>query len=461
MHTIIETRYVHHLCEPRLQSLFCPVHSLSYRTWWVELVTNLLQMSRNLPTLFTPLFWNLISDAPHDDGGMISMIQNQVFDVPITPFLEKPCIPILAFGIDPHVETFRHHHHSQRVANLHLPCRWHVVSSPDGITSHIFHCLDLPCQSRLVDSRSKRSQIMVKANTFYLSGFSIESKPFLLVSSDSSNSNLDVLFINSLQIPCQFYLQSIKIRSLWCPKHWFFHIHAVFEFSISPNRSMERSHNRLLHVPQWYVKSHYALVESALGTHLYLNFSHIIVNGQSSEISSPVIKHCILSDNQCNRPIQTTSRIPSTAFFNVLQTYLNGVFPFFQIRSSINPESIVTICPSSCLTSIYSHHRLAHCPIENQHGIIWCFIKFNDFSVEPFPYPRQSTRPSWFFSLFLFTILLNSHNLQIPFLVERSCNSPVMRHSHICPLNGITRKHPSIREKDFRTLCIAQQRHSQ
>ena len=70
--------------------------------------------------LLVCLLRNLIAYAPHDDGRMIAMMQEEIGDILFCPFIEEACVAVLAFRILPHIKAFSHHHHTHRVAYLHL-----------------------------------------------------------------------------------------------------------------------------------------------------------------------------------------------------------------------------------------------------------------------------------------------------------------------------------------------------
>ena len=89
------------------------------------------------------------------------MVQYEVGDVFVGPLFEETCIAILTFGINPHVETLCHHHHAQRVVDLHLHGRRHVVRRTDGVASHILEDKHLTDESIAIDCRPERSEIVV------------------------------------------------------------------------------------------------------------------------------------------------------------------------------------------------------------------------------------------------------------------------------------------------------------
>ena len=97
------------------------------------------------------LFGNLITYRPHDDGGMVAVGQHQVLNVLLPPVVEETGIAVLALRIDPHVETLGHHHHTERVAEVHLHLRGHIMRGTDSVATHVLHGLDLTDEGTLVD----------------------------------------------------------------------------------------------------------------------------------------------------------------------------------------------------------------------------------------------------------------------------------------------------------------------
>ena len=59
------------------------------------------------------MFGYLVADAPHDDGGVVAVGEHEVGDIARGPLVEEAGVAVLALGIDPHVETLGHDHHTQ------------------------------------------------------------------------------------------------------------------------------------------------------------------------------------------------------------------------------------------------------------------------------------------------------------------------------------------------------------
>ena len=96
------------------------------------------------------------------------MVQYEVGDVFLRPFLEEAGVSVLALGVNPHIEAFCHHHHSEAVAKVHLHCGRHIVRGTYGIASHLFHQLYLAYQCSLVHGGSEWTEVVVQADTLQL-----------------------------------------------------------------------------------------------------------------------------------------------------------------------------------------------------------------------------------------------------------------------------------------------------
>ena len=151
------------------------------------------------------------------------MVQNEVCNVLFCPFLEESGIAVLAFRVYPHIETLCHHHHSEAVADIHLHCRRHVVRGSDGITSHFLHQLYLAYQCSLVDGSSERSEVVVQADSLYLSRNAVQHESALFADADSPDSEVRYCLIYHLVVLHQAGAHFIQGRGLWRPQQWFAH----------------------------------------------------------------------------------------------------------------------------------------------------------------------------------------------------------------------------------------------
>ncbi len=100
---------------------------------------------------------------------MIAVVLYQIGDILIAPLLEELGIAVLAFRINPHIETLCHHHYTEGIADFHLHGRRHVVGSTDGVATHLLHHLDLTDESCLVFCCTQRTEFVVQTD-FHLHG---------------------------------------------------------------------------------------------------------------------------------------------------------------------------------------------------------------------------------------------------------------------------------------------------
>ena len=120
-------------------------------------MTQALQLNTYLPSFFAFLFRNLVANRPHHNAGVVTVIQNKVCHIFHGPFLKETGIAVLTLRINPHIERLGHHHHTQRVTNVHLPRGRHIVTGANGVTAHLLQHINLTNQGRLINGSAKRS----------------------------------------------------------------------------------------------------------------------------------------------------------------------------------------------------------------------------------------------------------------------------------------------------------------
>ena len=153
--------------------------------------------------LLVCLLRNLIAYAPHYDGRMIAMMQEEIGDILFSPFLEEACVAVLAFRILPHIKAFSHYHHAHRVAYLHLHLRRHIVGSADSITSHVFHQPYLAYERGFVDGGTERSEVMMQADALQFAAYSIELEATVLAHFYGTNAERSDYLVYELVIAVQ------------------------------------------------------------------------------------------------------------------------------------------------------------------------------------------------------------------------------------------------------------------
>ena len=190
IHAVVKSWDVHHLCEARFQRVLGTVHALCDLSGRVEAMADVLQTSCDGDALLAPLFRYLVADGVHHQRGMVAVVAYEVLDVLVGPLVEEAGVAVLALRIAPHVEALGHDHHAQRVVDLHLHCRRHVVGRADGVAAHVFENLHLADERRLVDSGAERSEVVVEAYALELTAHAVELEAMLTREGDRADACL-------------------------------------------------------------------------------------------------------------------------------------------------------------------------------------------------------------------------------------------------------------------------------
>ena len=182
-------------------------------------MTESLQLNAQLATFLAPLLWNLVAYRPHHDRRMVSVIQNKIGDILHSPLAEMTSVAILALRINPHIKRLSHHHHAQRIAEFHLPSRWHIVRRTNGITSHCLHHLNLTNQRRLVDCSAQRAQVVMQTNALQFQRLTIQLETMLTIYANGTDTYLHRLAVHLSHVLhiAQRNTQRIKIGRFWRP----------------------------------------------------------------------------------------------------------------------------------------------------------------------------------------------------------------------------------------------------
>ena len=148
-----------------------------------------------LAAFLAPLLGNLVAYRPHHDRRVVAVVQHKVGDVFLCPLLEESGVAVLALRIYPHVETLCHHHHSQRVAQFHLPCGGHVVGGADSVTPHVFQYFYLSCKGIAVNGGTQRAEVVMQAYAFQFSCNAVQLESMFLADADVTYSELPFLIV--------------------------------------------------------------------------------------------------------------------------------------------------------------------------------------------------------------------------------------------------------------------------
>ena len=131
------------------------------------------------------------------------------------------------------------------------------------------------------------------------------------------------------------------------------------------------------------------------------------------------------------------------------------------VWGDVDAEGIVAVSPLACLLAIHEDGGLAHRTIEYQDGTLVALWQGEVHAILTLAYPRKRTRTTRLLRFLLLAILFDGNHLEVPFPVEWSGDSPVMRHLHLCPRLAITREIPRWQVDNLSTLRHGHRRESQ
>ena len=161
--------------------------------------------------------------------------------------------------------------------------------------------------------------------------------------------------------------------------------------------------------------------------------------------------------------IESATRIPATALLHILEVNLHKILLATKLHvwRNVDTEGIVAVSPFASLLAIHAYHWLAHSSIKYQDGTLISLRQREVHAILTLAYPRERTRATRLLGLLLLAILFDSHHLEVPFLVERTGDSPVVRHLHLRPRLTIAREVPRWQVDYLPTLRHAHRRESQ
>ena len=86
--TIVEARYIERSCHTGLEHCLGVIHPVGDGASGILSVADLLEAVGELSTLGRGLFGDFVPDAPHDDGGTIAELVDEVHQVTLMPLVE-------------------------------------------------------------------------------------------------------------------------------------------------------------------------------------------------------------------------------------------------------------------------------------------------------------------------------------------------------------------------------------
>ena len=218
MRAIVEPRNIEHCGDIVVDHCSRLVHTHCHRSCRVFPVADLLEPEGDLCSLVArPLVRNLVTDTPHHDSRTVPVMPDQIDKVLLCPLFKIQVIAVLHLWGHPAIESFCHEHHSHLITYPYKFWRRHIVGCPDGVTTHVLEHAHLSADSSLIRYRAKRSEIMVVADTFKYSLYTVKEETLIRSELYGADSESCFNLVNESLTLIYPGLQSIQIRGFRSP----------------------------------------------------------------------------------------------------------------------------------------------------------------------------------------------------------------------------------------------------
>ena len=158
--------------------------------------------------------------------------------------------------------------------------------------------------------------------------------------------------------------------------------------------------------------------------------------------------------------IQSRARIPTAALVHIVERHVHAIVALIYIMCNVYLERRVAIGPRAYALSVDVNHGLGHGPVEAQlHVPALNVVQVDIRGVVALPYPWQRARPSALFRFLALAVLLYGHHLQVPFLVERPLDGPIVGHGDRLPVYAVMRELPIFEISLNSPLCHRERWH--
>ena len=148
--------------------------------------------------------------------------------------------------------------------------------------------------------------------------------------------------------------------------------------------------------------------------------------------------------HEFHRAVDAAARIPAVALLEVLQAHGNGIrrAVAMDVGRRIDHKGVVAIGPAASQVAVHIDVGIGHGAVKSQFGVLVALRHSKGGAIVSAPYPGQGTRAAGMLGRHIFAILLDSHHLQVPFLVERAVDGPIVGHGDAAPLRTVATELP-------------------
>ena len=432
----VERRY-----QSRPHGVVHHVHALGHRPCRVEAMAQRHEMTRLPGAPLRRLIGYLVAYAPHHDAGVIAVVEQQVGDVLIAPLVEEQRIAVPAFGVAPHVEALGHHHHAQRVAEVHLHGGGHVVRGPYRVASHLLEELYLPDEGGPAYCGAQGPEVVVQADASDLAALPVELKSELAAHADGPDAEAQVLGVDGPPVVFYPHLQRVEMRLLGRPQPG---LHDGERGAQRVGEDIVAARGEHLPSPLIPHRRHpaYRPLRALCEPRCDLHRGPAALYRLGSDECPPVVYGQRAAHLQPHGAVEARAGIPAAALLAVSQAHLDSVVALPQQACDVYAERVVSVGPPAGRRAVDIHVRFAHRAVEAQHGALRHSAQRHGAAVVAPAYPRQAPRAPRDLRGLRLAVLHDGHGLHVPFLVKRAADGPVVRHGHLLKVHTVARELP-------------------
>ena len=308
-------------------------------------------------------------------------------------------------------------------------CAVRIASQP--ISFIIFY---LSYQRGLVYCGTERAQVVVQAHSLYFPCLPVELESAFLCDAHGAYTEVHCLLVHQSVAFIQARGELVEVWRFGRPQLRFVHVQLGLHRSVGLDVASACSCHVAFAVVKCYLHPGLVGGVDAFNLCVYVYVCLLSVYLGSPCERCPGGNPLLAGQYQCDRTVDSTPGIPSAALLKVVQVDLHLVVAGLDVWRYVNLERIISIRPKAGFLSVDGHCRLGHRPVEHQLGLAVALGYGQCALVMAFANPRQRARPARLLRCHLLVVLLNCHRLQVPFLVERAADGPVVGHTYGLPL---------------------------
>lgn len=142
----------------------------------------------------------LVTDGPDDDGRMVAVAKNPLFQIASPPFVKVKGSVVLGGFFEPTIEDFVHHEDAKLVAKVVEEVMMGIVGSADGVAAHRFEFAEFPFEEFGSPSASHGAAGEVFADAAELGDLAVEVKAGVFVPLDGADTEGDFVGVDCLAV---------------------------------------------------------------------------------------------------------------------------------------------------------------------------------------------------------------------------------------------------------------------